>query len=173
MLSRQKAFTLIELMIIITILGILLSIAVPSFSDWLQRKRLSAAASDYVALINYARSESIKRNTKIYLVATSGTNWKLIASTSDTCDVASTCNLLSMTPEKYNSINLASISDKLDKTAINPIDARFEFPSGSTTEQTSTFELNNYQLQINLSLTGKNKVCTPTGKPAILGYNAC
>ncbi len=60
--ARQSGFTLYELLITLGIAGILLSIAVPSFSSYAQRGQLEKATNDFVTTLNQARSEAMKRN---------------------------------------------------------------------------------------------------------------
>lgn len=60
-----KGFTLIELMVALALAGILAALALPSFRNLIVSTRLDSAASDVTALINYARSESIKRNVNV------------------------------------------------------------------------------------------------------------
>ena len=77
----QQGFTLIELMIVIVVLGVLLTIAVPSFNDSLLGSKLSSNANNFVASVYLARGEAIKRNAAINLCVSSdganctGGNW--------------------------------------------------------------------------------------------------
>jgi type IV fimbrial biogenesis protein FimT len=56
-------FTLIELMVAITVGGILLSLAVPAFSGFLHEDRNIGQVNSLVGSLNYARSEAVKRAT--------------------------------------------------------------------------------------------------------------
>ncbi len=60
MLKNQKAFTLIELLVTICVLGIMLSLAVPSFRSQIVNNRSTALAEDLTSRINQARYEAIK-----------------------------------------------------------------------------------------------------------------
>jgi len=62
-----RGFTLIELMVTITILAILLGWAVPSFNNAALSSKLTGFANDLVASTQIARSEAIKRNAPITL----------------------------------------------------------------------------------------------------------
>lgn len=67
---RQQGFTLIELMITLTIIGITLFTAIPSFSALLANNRLVATLNEFNAVMSYARSEAIKRGTRVVLCPT-------------------------------------------------------------------------------------------------------
>ncbi|MHB1054096.1 MAG: GspH/FimT family pseudopilin [Thiobacillus sp.] len=71
----QRGFTLIELMVTISILAILLMIAVPSFIEVTLGSKLGAYANNLAASAHLARSEAIKRNAVVTLcVSSNGTS---------------------------------------------------------------------------------------------------
>lgn len=58
---RQAGFNMLELMITITIAGIVLAAGIPSFNGLLATNRMAAAANDIITSINTARGEAVKR----------------------------------------------------------------------------------------------------------------
>ncbi|OOG55240.1 hypothetical protein B0E47_10690 [Rhodanobacter sp. B05] len=60
--ARSRGFSLLELMITITVMAILLAIAVPSFRDVIHRNEVSSASNALLASVSYARSESVTRS---------------------------------------------------------------------------------------------------------------
>jgi type IV fimbrial biogenesis protein FimT len=68
---HEKGFTLIELMVAVALLAITLAIGVPSFRDTIQANRMATQANEFVAALNFARSEAIKRATRATLCKSS------------------------------------------------------------------------------------------------------
>ncbi len=62
---QQRGLTLIELMVGVTVLSILLLFAVPSFQATIARSRLTSSTNDLVSAIALARSEAIRRGTRV------------------------------------------------------------------------------------------------------------
>jgi type IV fimbrial biogenesis protein FimT len=61
----QRGFTLLELMTAVTILGILLAIGVPSFTETIRSNRLSTTANELITALNTARGEASKRGIAV------------------------------------------------------------------------------------------------------------
>lgn len=60
---RNSGLTLVELIIVLTIAGILAALAAPGMQRLVASNRLTAQVNDILADISLARSEAIKRNT--------------------------------------------------------------------------------------------------------------
>ncbi len=81
----QQGFTLFELIITLAIAAVVVGLAAPSFSSMIQDNRLSGQSLGFIAALNLARSEAIKRRVQVTLcksangqdcVADAGaTNW--------------------------------------------------------------------------------------------------
>lgn len=71
--ASSRGFTLLELMVTIAIVGILLTIGVPSLRNTLLDQRARTATSDLHTSLTLARSEAIKRSASATVTPASGT----------------------------------------------------------------------------------------------------
>ncbi|MBC7513461.1 MAG: GspH/FimT family pseudopilin [Herminiimonas sp.] len=73
--QRNRGFTLVELMVAVTIVAIFMGIAMPSFTTLTGRIKAKSVASELHATLLKARSEALMRNVSIEVRPKSG-NWK-------------------------------------------------------------------------------------------------
>ena len=74
----QHGFNLLELMAAVAVLGILLALGVPSFTQMIRNNRVVANTNELVVALSAARSEAVKRGLPMAVCARSGP-------TSDVC----------------------------------------------------------------------------------------
>jgi type IV fimbrial biogenesis protein FimT len=68
---QEAGFTLVEVMVVISIVAVLASIALPSMRQFIVKTRISGIANELVGSINYARSEAIRRGQVVVICARS------------------------------------------------------------------------------------------------------
>jgi type IV fimbrial biogenesis protein FimT len=60
-----KGFTLVELMVAVSIAVVLLTVAIPGFQSLVLNARRTALANDFVLALTYAKSEAVKRGVRV------------------------------------------------------------------------------------------------------------
>lgn len=69
--GMERGFTLIELMVVIALIGIVGSMALPAFNQMMQNNRRVAAVNDFLSSVHHARSEAITRNQRVSICPSS------------------------------------------------------------------------------------------------------
>lgn len=70
---KRNGFSLVELMVTLAVIGILLALAAPYFSDWAANSRVRSTAEALQNALRKAQSEAIRRNHQTALVLTAAT----------------------------------------------------------------------------------------------------
>lgn len=76
MTTRMSGFTAIELMVTLTVLAVLVSLAVPSFKELVAAQRLRTASFDLRSDLVFARSEALKRNQNVTIAPRLDGGWQ-------------------------------------------------------------------------------------------------
>lgn len=72
---RCLGFTLIEMIVVVTIVAVLMALAAPALSNFVLNGRVRQASSDIWSSLSLARSEALRRNTNVSVVP-GGTDWR-------------------------------------------------------------------------------------------------
>jgi len=175
--NRDKGVTLIELLVTVVVLGILSTIAAPSFLSFLEKQRLLGSVQGAANFIKLARAESLKRSTGVAFVVdrVDSMTWcyGLTDNVSLTCDcfIENSCSVGSKTYENLNTefpnIKLSSV------TPSNSVSAAFESTRGTINPTVSmVFETESgNSLELSTTLLGSSSICSSTG--SFGGYDEC
>ena len=79
---REHGFTLIELMVTVTVAGVLLAVGIPAFSKLIANNRIATQTNEFVGALNLARSEAVRRSQGVSIRSTNGSvdfasGWKI------------------------------------------------------------------------------------------------
>jgi len=126
--ARSRGFTLVELMVTITLFALLLSLAYPSYTRFIQDAQLRSAAESVLNGLQLARAEAIRRNTTIRFQllntlnsasVTGGTDWSVMAATATTPTVFDQ-QVQTRRDSATSSTARASVSTAVSATAASP-----------------------------------------------------
>ncbi|MDB5886956.1 MAG: fimbrial protein pilin [Polaromonas sp.] len=150
-MHSSKGVTLIELMVIITIIGILIAVAIPSFTESIARKRLEGVANELVADLQYAKTQAASVNANVTLL-TSVHGYTVSSATTT-----------------YKTVSLASTSTLTDAMSVT-FEPHRALPA-SMINITVTQSQTSASLRVNTEVTGRIQMCSPGS--TLGGYVAC
>ena len=185
-MKTKNGFTLIELMVVLAVLAIIVTVAVPNMSSFLDTNKLRGVTGQFYSDVQYARSESITRNRNISVSVTSNGNdtWCYGISTNTGCDCtitdpgnASACTL------PISATNVLKVGQSNEFTGVrllspagtNQTIATFDPTRGIAASTSSViFEsINNLETHVDVSVLGKVSACSPSGSKSVTGYSTC
>lgn len=102
--NMERGLSIIEMMIALTIMGILAVMAAPGFVDYLANSRLRESGSVVLAQTLFARGEAIKRNTNVQVTTAGG-----VVRVEDIRDISSPVELRAITLTNNVSASTATL----------------------------------------------------------------
>ncbi len=73
--GKTGGFTLMELLVVLTIAAILMAVAAPALQNLVTSSQLTAVTDDFVATLNLARSEAGRTGANVSVSTTGGADW--------------------------------------------------------------------------------------------------
>lgn len=166
----NNGFTLIELMVTVSIMAIIALIAAPALQDFVDKTRLKGATDRIYADMQFARSEAVKRNSSVSISFSTGSNWcyGINAGGSCDCNTANACSIKTVSHSEFNGIALNSATFTSNSTTFNPVLGTLS-SAGLARLQSSAGK----QACVHMSLIGQIGLCSPAGTANLGGYPTC
>lgn len=191
MFKNKLGFTLIELLVVVALIGVSVSIAIPSWNMVDQKRRLTNVTEQVSAFMVVAQSEAQKRNQPVSLSfnRSGPQNWCLgtVTGTSG-CDCTETnpeatqhCaidgNKSTFQSTDFHVTNLTEASDRLPSggdsfITFDPIRGIVQ-PFGDNLKMTFESNGGHFQLQLLINPTGLLFICSPEDSTKVSGYDRC
>ncbi len=178
--KRSLGFTLTELMVTLAIVGILASIAMPSFQDQLQAGRVKGAVEVLFGALQNAKMEAVKTNATVQVVftptATSTDHSTWCFGMTDIGDVTCVCTV------DADDTNNCAAGSVIQSSEFSNISVNFNASNtrsftplrGTGTPGTVTFSAGtNKTLAVVTSGLGRIRVCSPSGSEIVSGNGDC
>jgi len=105
---KNKGFSLIELIVTLSVMAILIAVAAPSLGDFIRKNRTASGINNLILSINYAKSESIKTGHPTILCPTSDSSVTL-----PNCDTSGDWSGMNFVVMRDNNRNGAPTPNKL------------------------------------------------------------
>ncbi len=168
-----RGFTLLELLITVSVLSILLAVAAPSFSTVSQTVQMQGLATELFGFLNQSKSEAVMRNSNLYVHfsmakddTVNGGNWSLKLTDSSISSGGNT--ILHFSGSDYSEL---SINHSYDYKYITFDEVRGR-PNGGSIEFFSTANPSSKLKAVMSNPPGRIKVCSDSGA-SLYDYPEC
>jgi len=191
MFLHKSGFTLIELLVVLAVIGLSITLAVPSWELVSQKRSLTNTTEQVAAFLTIAQTEAQKRNQAVSLAFNriGDQDWcvgKTIGSAICDCmetdpDSAQYCTvdgtLSSLVASSLPTLNLIEAKDTQPSSGdsfitFDPVRGILQ-PVGDKLQLTFESTGGHYQLRLSISPTGLLKICNPEGNRTVGGYAKC
>lgn len=179
--TKQRGFTLLELMATIAVLAIVLSLAVPSMRSAAEKRSTVAAAEEIYSQLQLARSEAIARSQAVFMNIADGAAWAIGVSNDAACDPSDNvpaCVLPDVAnnnpiTHRFTSIDHPGMSVATTSNQIT-FQSQRGVASAATIDITSTGNIG-YVIRVAVAPLGQVSMCSPNADASkyVSGYRSC
>jgi type IV fimbrial biogenesis protein FimT len=189
MMQRPRGFTLIELMMVIAVVAILVTLAAPSFYDFIAVQRLKSITAQVVTDLQFARTEAASRNLPVLVrfSSNSGTSCYVVyAGSQHQCDCINTQT--PVCPASASQIRTVQVPTALNVTVTPNIQSdEFSYDPATGAMRVTPIDLiinpadpflistaidSNRNLRVQVKVSGRPSICAPAGS-TVTGVVAC
>lgn len=189
-LRHQLGFTLIELMVTISIIGILAMVVAPSFRQMILMQRLRSINAQMVTDINFARSEAVSRQQWLgvqFGADATQTCYVLFTGASGDCDCTRGAGAACTAGRGSVEIKTVQVPRDMGVTLtvpggfnaffeFNPVSGNLAYRVINSIARPQPVRINaetvlRGKLHTNVSIPGRSSVCTPDS--SVVGTAAC
>ncbi len=159
---RRRGFSLVELCIVLAVLAVLGSLAVPAAARSMARQRVVAAAQHLVADIAQARYEAARQGLPMHVETQAGANWCWAVTTQPGCGCEGhlVCRLKVTRKADHPGVSLQAAHD----LALNA-------DGSSDPTAAATLQAGDWQIRVEVGAMGRARLCTPGSE--IAGIKRC
>lgn len=176
-----RAWSLLEMLLVLAILGILLAVALPHLSLWVERQRLIAATELVYRQLQFVRMEALKQSRPMYarFIAGAAGQWHFAASDVSGCDPsgldASKVCTIAAADGGARSMAVFHGRDypgvELWVSGFSGNEARFEPLRGvADNGRVTLLSASGLEARVLVSILGRIRVCSPAGATQLAPY---
>lgn len=178
-MNKNKGFSLIELMVVVAIVGIIASMAVPAFMDMLERNRLKGAVQSLQDDLQWMRIQSIKQNCNLQASFDTAVWSYQIYQPAGRCGCAAggaNCVLQTTSGARFPGVSMGTPDFLSAPTTV----AEFDFRRGEARRVNNNFSnggvtltTSNYSARVVVAQSGRVRICTPASTTGLPDKPAC
>jgi len=159
---RSHGLTLLELMVVLAIVTLLMTLALPSFGSMMARHRLKATAEQMSLDLADLRMQAVQRGQTLHVNMKAGAQWCYALAVASGCDcrVPQGCQLKTVHAKDHPGVTL-----------IEGHELRIDPQPGARVDAAVLTGSDGARLRVGLSPLGRPKVCSPAA--AVPGFAAC
>jgi type IV fimbrial biogenesis protein FimT len=193
----QRAFTVVEILVVLALIAVVLALAAPSFQDLVVLQRLKSINSGLVTDLQFARSEAVSRGKLVYVIfKVPGVGVTMSCYTIYTdpvntrgqcdCSLSAGARCQPGTTELKTEQIPTSLSVALSLPGGQDLDIAFDSVTGAMVIPPNDFGIvppaayvidtvvdSTRTLRTLVGVSGRPSVCLPTGAQVSGGYTAC